>query len=353
MQEIRSRSVSLTDFLELGKGATRLHTFEEARQFYVDYHVLLSEVGIYSCAGILLSASRALLTTSSTSPRTVGSQLVFVDGASASGLRTVADLGLEPLVDVRPQAFLAQLRPHARWRIAARLAGAVPTPTRFFTLLFDAYVEATLTVLDSNPGCRGVIVANERSLGCAPSLAAARFLRQLHATVVQHGNPVADYLPTIADEYWCRSDRWFKYLKDQAVVPEVRRIRDFPVLDGIQFAPDSRRAILVMHNVGYLEPDLDYQELSERIKSVCNRAGWTLHAMRHPANKESYGLPVVDRHTEFKASVGIGFRSTATDQLPDGMRRISLLDYWPDFFLRDGCQRQLDDFLLRIEEALV
>jgi hypothetical protein len=346
------RSVSLTEFLKLGVGSRRLDSLQEARQFYVDYHVLLSDAGIYSCAGILMSASRGLFRSGRTVNVSGNGQLVFYDGESASGLRTISDLKLEPLIDMRPQAFLGHLDSSTGWRLAARLARAVTNPASFFEGLFDAYVLATEAVLDKHPDCSGVITANERSLGCAPSLAATKFQHHRRATVVQHGNPIGDYLPTIADEYWCRSDRWHDFLRENSIVSRLKRITDFPGLSGVEFDPDCRRAVLVMHNVGYLEPDLDYGLLSDKIKRACERAGWTLYALRHPANKQSYGLPVVDRRETFRAGVGIGFRSTATDQLPREMARVSLLDYWPDFFLREGSEKQLEDYFQRIDEAL-
>jgi len=330
----------------------RLDSFEEARRLYVDYHVSLSDAGIYSCAGILLSVSRALFRPGSDGPPSSKNELAIFDGASASGLRTIADLGLEPLLDIRPQSFLRHLAQRERWRFAAALAAVAGSPRRFFELFFDVYAAVAERVLNRNPACRSVVAANERSLGCAPFLATARFRHHRKATVVQHGNPVCDFLPTLADEYWCRSDRWFQFLQDQAVVPRIRRIADFPALNGVAYNPDCRRAVLVLHNVGYLEPDLDYRSLSAKIKEACAKAGWTLHALRHPANDEAYGLPVVDRRMAFEAALAIGFRSTATDQLPEQMPRVSLLDYWPDFFLRQGSLAQLDHYLLRIDEAL-
>lgn len=344
--------MSLTDFLGLAKGNTRLESFEDARHFYVDYHALLCEAGLYSCAGIMLSASRALVKPVSIVETSFRTELVIFDGSSASGLRTIADLGLESLLDIRPQSFLSHLNPRARWRFATRLASAVSRPSRFFELLFDAYASVTQQVLERNPACCSVLAANERSLGCAPFVAAAKFLHKRQATVVQHGNPIGDFLPTLADEYWCRSDRWFGYLKDHSIVPRLRRITDFPVLKGVEYNPRCRRAVLVLHNVGYLEPNLDYRQLSLKINTACARAGWTLHVLRHPANSEAYGLPVVDRRFAFEAALAIGYRSTATDQLPLEMPRVSLLDYWPDFFLRQGSQEELDDYLLRIDEAL-
>jgi hypothetical protein len=346
------RSVSLTDFLALTDGRVRLESFEEARRLYVDYHVSLSEAGIYSCAGILLSASRALFKPGAAGPPSSKNELVIFDGASASGLRTIADLGLEPLFDIRPQSFLRHLDRRDRWRFAMVLAGVVGRPRRFFEVFFDVYAAVAERVLNRNPSCRSVVAANERSLGCAPFLAAARFRHRRQATVVQHGNPVCDFLPTLADEYWCRSDRWFQYLEAQSIVARVRRIADFPALSGVAYNPASRRAVLVLHNVGYLEPDLDYRRLSSKIKEACAKAGWTLHALRHPANDETYGLPVVDRRVAFEAALAIGFRSTATDQLPEQMPRVSLVDYWPDFFLRQGSLAQLNHYLLRIDEAL-
>jgi hypothetical protein len=344
--------VSLTDFLELARGNARLASFEDGRRFYADYHALLCKAGIYSCAGILLSASRALFRPVTPARPPSETKLVVFDGCSASGLRTIADLDLKPLVDIRPRSFLGHLDARARWGFGAQLARAVGTPRRFFELLFDAYAAVAHRVLERAPACSTIVAANERSLGCAPFLAAAKFLHKRRATVVQHGNPVGDFLPTLADEYWCRSDRWFDYLQEHAIVPHVRRITDFPVLDGVEYSARSRRAVLVLHNVGYLEPDLDYRQLSSRIKAACARAGWTLHALRHPANDEAYGLPVVDRRMAFTAALAIGYRSTATDQLPREIPRVSLLDYWPDFFLRQGSQQQLDDYLLRIDEAL-
>jgi hypothetical protein len=68
-------------------------------------------------------------------------------------------------------------------------------------------------------------------------------------------------------------------------VPEVRRIADFPVLTGVEYNPHCRRALLVLHNVGYLEPDVDYGHLSSRVKAACARAGWALHVLPHPANR--------------------------------------------------------------------
>lgn len=346
------RSVPLTDFLRLADGQTRLESFEHARSFYVEYHALLCEAGVYSCAGILLSASRALIKPVPKVAESDCTDLVVFDGCSASGLRTVADLGLAPLLDIRPQSFLGYLDKRARWRCATRLAGVVGKPRRFFEALFDAYASVTQAVLDRNPACNGVLAANERSLGCAPFLVAAKFLHQRQATVIQHGNPIGDYLPTLADEYWCRSDRWFVYLQQHSLVRRLRRVSDFPVLNAIDYDPQRRCAVLVMHNVGYLEPNLDYGQLSSKVKAACARAGWTLHVLQHPANREAYGLPVVDRRTPFKAALAIGYRSTATDQLTREMPRVSLLDYWPDFFLRQGRPEQLDDYLLRIGEAL-
>ncbi|HET9447013.1 MAG TPA: hypothetical protein VFO35_12170 [Steroidobacteraceae bacterium] len=342
----------LRDFLRLADGQTRLESFEQARRFYVEYHALLCEAGVYSCAGILLSAARALVKPSLSVAAAGCTDVVVFDGCSASGLRTVADLGLAPLLDIRPQSFLGYLDNRARWRFATRLAGAVCAPRHFFALLFDAYASVTQVVLEGSPACNSVLAANERSLGCAPFLVAAKFLHKRQATVVQHGNPIGDYLPTLADEYWCRSDRWFDYLQTHALVRRLRRVSDFPVLNGIDYDPDRRRAVLVMHNVGYLEPNLDYGQLSSKIKAACARAGWTLHVLQHPANRESYGLPVVDRRAAFKAAFAIGYRSTATDQLTREMPRVSLLDYWPDFFLRQGRPEQLDDYMQRIGEAL-
>jgi hypothetical protein len=344
--------VPLTDFLRLADGRTRLESFEHARHFYVEYHALLCAAGVYSCAGILLSASRALVRSAPAVPEAGRADLVIFDGCSASGLRTVADLGLAPLLDLRPQFFLSYLNKRERWSCATRLATAVSAPRRFFALLFDAYASVTQAVLERNPECSGVLAANERSLGCAPFLVAAKFLHRRQATVVQHGNPIGDYLPTLADEYWCRSDRWFSYLQTHSLVRRLRRVSDFPVLNGIDYDPQRRCAVLVMHNVGYLEPNLDYGQLSSQIKSACARAGWSLHVLQHPANRETFGLPVVDRRSTFKAGLAIGYRSTATDQLTREMPRVSLLDYWPDFFLRQGRPEQLDDYLLRIGEGL-
>lgn len=346
------RSVPLTDFLRLTDGQTRLESFEHARHFYIEYHALLCQAGIYSCAGILLSAARALAKPAPVDAAPDCTDLVIFDGCSASGLRTVADLGLAPLLDIRPQSFLGYLDKRAQWRCATRLARAVSRPRHFFALLFDAYASVTTAVLERKPACNGVVAANERSLGCAPFLVAAKFIHQRQATVVQHGNPIGDYLPTVADEYWCRSDRWFGYLQAHALVSRLRRVSDFPVLNAIDYDPQRRHAVLVMHNVGYLEPNLDYAQLSSKIKAACRGAGWTLHVLQHPANRETYGLPVVDRRTAFKAALAIGYRSTATDQLTREMPRVSLLDYWPDFFLRQGRPEQLDDYLLRIGEAL-
>jgi len=344
--------VPLTDFLRLTDGQTRLQSLEDARHFYIEYHALLCEAGVYSCAGILLSALRALVKPSLSAATAGCTDLVVYDGCSASGLRTVADLGLAPLFDIRPQSFLGYLDNRERWRHATLLTRAVSKPRRFFAQLFDAYVSVTQAVLDCNLTCSGVLAANERSLGCAPFLVAAKFLHQRPITVVQHGNPIGDYLPTVADEYWCRSDRWFGYLQAHRLVSRLRRVSDFPVLNAIDYDPRHRRAVLVMHNVGYLEPNLDYGLLSSKIKAVCARAGWTLHVLRHPANRESWGLPVVDRRIAFKAGLAIGYRSTATDQLTPEMPRVSLLDYWPDFFLRQGKPEQLEDYVLRIREAL-
>jgi hypothetical protein len=344
--------VPLTDFLRLADGRMRLESFEHARDFYVEYHALLCQAGIYSCPGILLSAARALVRSAPPIAQSACRDLVIFDGCSASGLRTVADLGLAPLLDIRPQFFLSYLSKRARWRCATRLAGALNAPRRFFALLFDAYASVTEAVLERNPQCTGVLAANERSLGCAPFLVAAKFLHRRQATVVQHGNPIGDYLPTLADEYWCRSDRWFGYLQAHSLVSRLRRVSDFPVLNGIDYDPGRRCAVLVMHNVGYLEPNLDYAQLSSKIKAACARAGWSLHVLQHPANRESYGLPVVDRRSAFTAGLAIGYRSTATDQLTQAMPRVSLLDYWPDFFLRQGRPEQLDDYLSRIGEAL-
>jgi len=264
---------------------------------------------------------------------------------------TISELGLQPVADIRPQALFLLCDTGSRLALASRLGLTAHAPRKFFAVLFDAYAEIAGRVITNSATTR-VIAANERSIGCAPALAAAKFRHGCHVVVVQHGNPVADYLPTLADEYWCRSDRWHEYLQRNSFVDSVRRIQDFGALRGIEYDPDSGKVVLVLHSMVHLEPDVEYARLVKRIQDLCERAGRTVYVMPHPANNRTYGLPVVDRTAPFRAAVGVGFRSTATDQLPAGMPRVSLLDYWPDFFLRQGREDQLEDFIRRVEEAV-
>jgi hypothetical protein len=347
----RAKSVSLSAFLNVRGERVCLANYEDARQFYVDYHMLLWRAGIYTQRGLLLSSFRSLLTEYSPEKFGATDQLVFVDGVGASGQRTVSELGLGPIVDLRPRMLMSQFSPLVRAKTVANLVATVNRPAKFFRLLFDTFAAAALEALNRHPACRQVVAANERSLGCAPALAAAKFQGGCGAIVVQHGNPIADYLPTIADEYWCRSERWYQYLRAASLGATARRIQDFPTLHGFEYDREVRRAVLVLHNVGYLEPTLDYSPLVQRVIAAAKRSGWDLYALPHPANPESFGLPLVDRRSCFKGQVAIGFRSTATDQMPRAFKSVSLLDYWPDFSMQQGSPEQLESFLARVEEA--
>jgi hypothetical protein len=332
--KIIRNTVSLARYLRIDHASSRISSLEEARRFYVDYHVMLCEAGIYSCAGILASG-----------------KLAFADGPGASGTGTLSELDIGPVLDLRPQLLFGLIRVRDRLPLALLLASTIFAPRRFFGALFDAYVRVIVSAIRTT-GVTTVFSANERSIGCAPAVAAAKFRAGCRVIIVQHGNPVADYLPTLADEYWCRSDRWHDHLLRSGIVATLRRIDDFRPLSGIHHDATSHAVLLVLHSMVHLEPEIDYEKLVADIRERCQRAGRLLQVMPHPANNRTFGLPVVDRRAPVSASIAIGFRSTATDQLPADMPRISLLDYWPDFFLNQGQEGHLKDFLRRIDEAL-
>jgi hypothetical protein len=132
----------------------------------------------------------------------------------------------------------------------------------------------------------------------------------------------------------------------------AERIADFPVAAEFRHAADAPRVVLVMHNIGYLEPALDYGALTQRIRAMCRRFGRVLEVLPHPASGETFGLPAVTRCGAVDAALFIGYRSTLLDQLPRGVPRVSLLDYWPAFFMHEGQAHEVEDFFTRIEQAL-
>ncbi len=340
----------LKTYIDLCHGARRLDDHASARRFYVDYHALLCRVGIYSApllAGSLLRGA----TLRSPALRPGSEVLVVLDGAGANGAATLGAAGFPDAVNLSPGRLLSWLPPSRRPAVAARLLAASASPERFFGKLYDACCDIFLRYV-LQPDSREIVAANERSVVCAPVLAAARFRAGLQVKVVQHGNPVADYLPTLAHTYLCRSDRWDSYLRRVEIVPNVQRIRDFPPFGGITHCPGSRQVVLVMHNIGYLEPNIDYRLLVREIDGLCRERGYSLGVFPHPSCRETFGLPVLAACGSCDAGVAIGFRTTVMDQLPDSMPKVSLLDYWPSFFLEEGGEGMLEDYLIRVRGVL-
>jgi hypothetical protein len=328
----RHHPVPMQAYLDRVRPPDRITSFEAAREVYVAYGTLLCEAGVYSMAALAASLAKALPARSAPIPSAPGSTLAIFDSPGASGLQTLrASMASAPMLDISPQK-------------AAR-------PRDFLERLFSFYACLARSALRDSQAV-SVTAANERSLGCAPFLAAAKFQCERRVTVVQHGNPSCDYLPTMADAYLCRSDRWFNHLRRAQLVASVDRIADFPPLTLLRFDPTARKVVLVLHNIGYLEPEVDYARLTQRIAALCSDAGCALSVLPHPANPQDFGLPVLDRAVVNPARLVIGYRSTVSDQLGDDMPRVSLLSDWPQFFLEQPAPGRLDAFVARIEEAL-
>jgi hypothetical protein len=345
----RETRLSLSDYRNAMSDAP-IASCDAAREIYCTYGKLLCDAGRYSTLALLISVAKGLWRPR---PRAPGDSalLAVYDTLGASGLRTLQEMGAGAPLDLRPSMVLAHLRPFDRARTLLALARHLFEPRRFFDRLFRLYAAVAVDVLGDSR-YSGVMAANERSLGCAAFVAAAKFLCARAVTIVQHGNPICDFLPTLADVYLCRSNRWFEYLLAARLVPTVRRIKDFDQMPVFRHAGPSRRVVLVLHNIGYLEPDLDYRELARQIEETCRQTGHTLMVLKHPACDEDFGLAAVDRTEPVAAALVVGFRSTVLDQLPADMPRISLLDYWPSFFMQQGTTQQKEHFLSRIADAM-
>jgi hypothetical protein len=346
-------AVALATYLERCGGALRIESLEHARTIYVEYHALLCESGRYSVPVLLASLARSLVMPSLSAHESTDAihDLGLFDSPGVNGLRTLQEAGIGTLLDMRLPRVLLTERRAKRVRSLLSFTRSIANPRVFFGVLFDRHVDATMRVLHARPASV-VHAANERSIAAAPALAAAKFLAGRRAVIIQHGNPIGDYLPTLADRYVCRSARWHAFLTERRIVGEVARGADFPPLAFMRHAPQSRRVVLLLHNVGYLEPAVDYRELTAGIAIACRAADYALSVLPHPMRRETYGLPVAVRTQTIDAALAIGYRSTVMDQLPADMPRISLLDYWPDFFLREGRPEQLADFTARVRDEL-
>jgi hypothetical protein len=235
--------------------------------------------------------------------------------------------------------------------VPIRLFANARRSRQFFGCLFDVAVEIYMRRI-SRPECREVLAANERSLICAPIVAAAKFLSACRITVIQHGNPIADYLPTIADSYLCRSRRWESYLLKNAIVRDVIAGPGFPRYERVRHDPRSRTVVLLMHNPGYLEPNVDCGALAREISRFCRDRQFDLVAIAHPASKETYGVTLAPAAGFVAARAAVGFRTTLMDQLPADLPQASLLDYWPEFFLTEGKEGMLSDYLERVRGVI-